>query len=430
MSKSRRAAAPLLAAAALALSAPDARAAGFAIFEQGARGMGFAGAFVAQADDPSAIFHNAAGIAFLHGKHVYIGGTLVRPSTSFEGADPFPGSAVREEGDAGIVTPPAAYYTQQFTDRIVLGMGFHTPFGLRTRWASPDTFSGRYLSTRAELRGFSLNPTVAYRLADRFAVGAGLDIRLSSVQLDRRVPFVNPFTQSVADAAEVRLESDTALGFGFNLGALAKISDTLSAGFHYRHKVKADYEGTATFNQLPTGNPQIDARLTAVLPAGSQPVTTAIEFPAIVSGGVAWKPGDWTFELDVDWYQWSTFRRLDIVFTQRTDLNQGTIEDYRDSFQYRFGAERRLDETWTVRGGYFFDESPAPTASVTPLLPDSDRHGLALGGTWRRGRLHLDAASWFIVSPSRSTEGVNRDSFDGSYKNSAVTFGLFLGYDF
>ena len=37
-----------------------AHAAGFAIFEQGARGMGFAGAYAAQASDPSAIFHNAA----------------------------------------------------------------------------------------------------------------------------------------------------------------------------------------------------------------------------------------------------------------------------------------------------------------------------------------------------------------------------------
>ena len=73
-----------------------ARAAGFAIFEQGARGMGFAGAFTAQANDPSAIFHNAAGIAFLKGHQLYFGGTLIHPTSTFTGADPFPGSAVTE----------------------------------------------------------------------------------------------------------------------------------------------------------------------------------------------------------------------------------------------------------------------------------------------------------------------------------------------
>ena len=60
--------------------------------------MGFAGAFTAQANDPSAIFHNAAGIAFLKGKQFYIGGTLIHPSTTFTGADPFPGASVTEGG--------------------------------------------------------------------------------------------------------------------------------------------------------------------------------------------------------------------------------------------------------------------------------------------------------------------------------------------
>ena len=64
------------------LGPASAHAAGFAIFEQGARAMGFAGAFTAQANDPCAIFHNAAGIAFLKGKQLYLGGTLIRPSST------------------------------------------------------------------------------------------------------------------------------------------------------------------------------------------------------------------------------------------------------------------------------------------------------------------------------------------------------------
>jgi len=75
----------------LGLVPASAHAAGFAIFEQGARGMGFGGAFTAQTSDPSAIFHNAAGIAFLDGKQVYLGATAIAPSQDFTGTEPFPG---------------------------------------------------------------------------------------------------------------------------------------------------------------------------------------------------------------------------------------------------------------------------------------------------------------------------------------------------
>ena len=83
-----------------------------------------------------------------------------------------------------------------------------------------------------------------------------------------------------------------------------------------------------------------------------------------------------------------------------------------------------------MRGGYFFDQSPAPAESISPLLPDADRNGFALGGTWKSGRFHADAAMWYLLSPARSTEGVSRDSFDGTYKSHAVTLGIFLGYSF
>jgi long-chain fatty acid transport protein len=421
-------AAPLLAVA--LISPSPAQGAGFALFEQGARGMGFAGAFTAQASDPSAIFHNAAGIGFLRGKQLYLGGTLVAPTGTFEGANPFPGAGVTEETDAGIAIPPTAYYTHALAPDIVAGVGVHVPFGLRSRWANPDSYTGRFISRDAQLTGFAVNPTVAVKLADRLAVGAGLDLRLSSVKLERSVPLVNPFTQRIVDAATLNLESDTALGIGFNVGVLARPSETTSVGLAYRHKVKVEYDGTAAFTPTATGNAQLDALIASALPPGSEPLTTSITFPAIASVGLAQRWGAWLFEVDVNWYQWSTFDRLAIDFADRPDLSEVIVEEYSNAFQYRFGLERELTETWLVRGGYFWDETPAPPASVSPLLPDSNRHGIALGGTWNAGRLRLDAGTWLVLGSSRSTAGVNRDRYEGSYKNRAFTLGVSLGYEF
>lgn len=406
-------------------------ASGFSIYEQGGRGMGFSGAYTALADDPSAIFHNPAGIAFLRGSQLYLGGTLVAPRSTFTGDDPFPGAGTREKQDVGVIPVPTLYYTQKVRDRVVLGVGIDSPFGLQTQWANPKTYSGRFISLEADLKAFSLNPTVAFKLADRLSIGGGIDFRLSKVKLRRRLPSVNPFTQRVIDVAEVQLESGWNHGVGFNLGLLAKPSEKLSLGLAYRHKVTVDYAGDAAFTPIPTGNAQVDAAAAAALPAVRPRITTAITFPASFSGGAAYNWEKWTVAADAVWFQWSTFDRLQLDFERGSGVaSQTIVEDYQDIWQFRVGIERRLNERWAVRGGYHFDKTPVPAASVSPLLPDQNRHGFSLGGSWTEGRLRIDAGAWYLRLAPRSTEGANRDRYNGTYDNSAFTFGVSLGYVF
>jgi hypothetical protein len=42
----------------------------------------------------------------------------------------------------------------------------------------------------------------------------------------------------------------------------------------------------------------------------------------------------------------------------------------------------------------------------------------------------VDGGSWVVLSKGRSTEGVNRDRYDGTYDAHAVTLGLSVGYGF
>jgi long-chain fatty acid transport protein len=399
---------PASAALALLLAPSPSRAAGFSLFEQGAKGMGFGGAFTAQASDPSAIFHNPAGIAFLRGKQLYLGGTAVMPTWQFDGANPFPGESVHETDAVSVLLPPAAYYSQPFSRRVAFGVGVNVPFGLKTEWANRDQFSGRYVSQKAALSGFGVNPTLAFKLEDRLAVGVGLDVRFSKVTLERRVPVINPFTQRPVDAADERLVAGTDTGIGFDVGVLAKFSDDVSFGASYRHKVKVDYQGTASFTPLPTGNAQLDARLLGVLPPESLNLLSSITFPALASGGLAFHRGDWAFEADVNWYQWSSFQSIPVTFPDRPDLSGAITEDYGDSFQYRFGVERTLNDRWAVRGGYYWDETPSPPASVSPLLPDSDRNGFCLGASWTSGKWRVDAASWLVLGSATVTTAPTR----------------------
>ena len=411
-------------------SAPEAQAAGFSIFEQGARGMGFAGAFAPVANDPSAIFHNAGGVAFLKGKNLYLGGTIVSPSFDFTGDDPFPGAGVVEKSTSAHIAIPAFYYTHQFSETVVFGVGVNSPFGLKTEWANPNEFTGRYISQRADLKTISINPTVGFKLADRLGVGLGLDFRMAKVELDRTVPSINPFTQKVADIAAAHLASDWNSGIGFNVGVLARPSDAWSVGVAYRHKVNVDFTGSAIFNQIPTGNSQFDALVSATLPNGTTPLETSITFPSILSGGLAYKTDNWTFSYEADWFHWSSFGQLDITFPSRPDLNRTINESYTNSWQFRFGVERRFGPTWAARAGAYTDESPSPQATMSPLLPDANRRGLCAGGSWVSGRVRFDLATWYVMGSERSTDGLNRDNYNGTYKASAFTVGASFGYGF
>lgn len=417
-------------AAVLLLAPVAATAGGFALFEQGARSMGMAGAFTAQANDPSAIFHNAAGIAFLKGRQLYAGGAVLPPRTTFTGSDPFTGAAVTERTEDLPVLPPAVFYTHQFSERLVLGAGVTRPFGVRTRWENPETFSGRFLAQRTEIDALSINPTAAYRLADRLAVGIGVDVRLSTVSLRRRFPGLHPVSGAVVDAASMRVDSRRDTAIGFNVGLLARPIENLTVGAHYRAGVTHNYQGDAEFSLLPTGSPALDAAVASVIPAGTVAVRSSLHFPAVINVGAAYQWDDWTFAGDVGFWQWTQFQQIAIDFEGRDDLREVVVQDYADSAQIRVGAERRLGSAWAVRGGYFYDDSPAPAASLSPLLFDADRHGFTLGGSWQRGPLRIDAAGGLVLSKPRSTGGTSPDGFDGIYKTHAVTGGLSIGYVF
>ena len=326
--------------------------------------------------------------------------------------------------------PPAVYYTHQFSERLVLGAGLSRPFAVRTRWESPETFSGRFLAQRTEIDALSINPTAAYRVADRLAVGVGVDVRLSTVSLRRRYPGLHPVSGAVVDAASVRVDGRRDTAVGFNVGLLARPIENLSVGVQYRAGVTQNYQGDAEFSLLPTGSPALDAAVADVIPAGALPVRTSIHFPAVITTGVAYQWGEWLFAGDVHFWQWSKFHQIALDYEGREDLREVVVLDYADSAQIRVGAERRLGTAWAVRGGYFFDDSPAPVASLSPLLFDADRHGFTLGGSWQQGSVRIDAAGGLVRSRARSTAGASPDGYDGTYRTRAFTAGLSLGYVF
>lgn len=418
----------VLAALSAVLVASPASAAGFIIFEQGSKAMGMAAAFTAQADDPSAMFHNVAGLAFQRERDFSVGVTLVSLGDSqFEGANPFPGESARAEQADNLVTPPHAYYVHPFGEKWTFGLGVLSPFGLVTEWDKPETFPGRNLSTRAELVAIDINPSLAWQVTPNFGIGFGAVVRSSTVELDRIVTRNNPFAQAQSNVADVNLKSDLEQGYGWNIGILHKYNNSFSWGFSYRSKLDIDYSGEAKFKQILTGNAQFDAAVARALPFGvDQAIETSIDFPDMASLGIAVALSPNTMlELDTNWTGWSSFQEVAIDFPENAALQQPPAEQlWDDAMNYRLGFRFNSSPTRQWRAGYWYDETPQPANTMGPLLPDANRNGLSLGYGLTTGKGHrYDLALMYVIFDDRSSEE-NLDNFNGSYEGSALLLGV------
>ena len=429
----QRRAAPVLWALAAALSISTAHAAGYSIYEQGAAVLGMAGAGTASVHDPSALFYNPAAMTRLApGATLYLGGSALTPTTSFAGNNPYPGYGVTEEMKRQLFFPPTFYLTRRFGERFAIGVGANSPFGLGVEWKEPDTFTGRYVVTKAELTALNGNLSAAYAITPELSLAAGGDALFARVKLrNRELAFLPGGGGQSADVAEVALESSFKRGYGWNAALSYVPTARLLLGATYRSEIEVDVnDGDATFRQILTGNPLFDALVAQSLPP-DQAVGTALHFPAIGSGGVAFKPTDaWTLEADFNYFGWSVFRELAIKFKDTPQASRTLVEDYDDSWQIRAGAEHRL-EAFTYRFGYYYDRAAAPTTSVTPILPDANRHGVTFGLGWALGpekRWAIDLYDLALLFEKRSTEGVNRDGFDGTYQSFGNATGLSLAY--
>ena len=422
----------VLAACAALCAVGPAQAAGFAIFEQGAKPMGSAMAFTAQADDPSALFYNVGGLGFFEQRRFLAGATLIfLGDSAFQGAAPFPGPGATGEQVDQVQVPPHLYWVEPLGDgrRFKFGLSVTSPFGLSTEWEDPDTWSGRFISEKAELRSIDVTPCLGFRAGDKLALGIGAIARFSDVELNNRQAAFNPFAGSFAEIAKAHLESDVDTGYGFNVGLLHRPTDRFSWGLSYRSKIDVDYSGDARLTQVFTGDPVFDAIVGGSLPFDEDlPIETSIEFPDQASLGFAYKLGGSTVvELDVNRTGWSSFDTLDIDFTQDPALSQSLVEDWDDAYNYRLGVAFSPNERSQWRFGYYFDETPQPEESVSPLLPDADRNGVTVGYGWIGDRLTADFAVLYVMFKDRTTT-TNRDGFNGTYDTDVWLLGASLGW--
>jgi long-chain fatty acid transport protein len=409
-------------------------AAGFSIYEQSAKATGMADAVIAQSDDPSVIYFNPGGMAFFTKAAGSVGVTYITETrANFTGADPFPGDGVNASEHRLQVFPPHLYWVQPLAPTFQVGLGIESPFGLTTQWNNPDTFSGRYLSTYAAIHDIDINPTVSWQATPNFGIGLGFIARVSDVTLERDVPEIDPFTLSTVNVAKVKLHSNYDEGYGGDVGLMWK-NDVWSVGATYRSQITVNYSGSAVLFPRTSGDPVFDALVAATTPFNTAiPVTTQIKYPGQGGIGVAYNiMPSLTLELDGNWFGWGRFNQVDINFPGGQLPNETVVERWKDSYAGRLGVEYRSSATWKWRAGYVYDQSPQPSQTVNPLLPDANRNGVTVGAGWSGTHLSADLGIMYLFFANRTRNSTFSDDslgpFYGTYQTNALLVSLTLGF--
>lgn len=352
-------------------------------------------AFTAVADDTTAMYHNPAGLVQVDGYQLDISVTGIYSHTVYQLSDIVDDA----NGNPQVVHSDPVYLEQPFG--FLPYFGFAGDFGLEDWRFGIAFYSPNNAATSLDERAPTnfqliegavitahLTPTVAWRMNDKLAFGAGVSVVYGTVELERLRDMndVLPI-QSLVALLDLDGEGWSA---SWDIGLLYNPTPRLTLGLAYLSQIKVPFEGEITFSTdadfLPTTIPDT---------GGVADATSTFTFPRILRFGIDYEIDEqWSIGADLAWYDYSVFEDITIeveniqatLFGNPLDLSDlGGIEIVEpknsfDIYTFTFGATFKPSERWEFMGGVLYDESPYPNNTYTILSPDADKFGVSIGG--------------------------------------------------
>lgn len=392
---------------AIGLVGAAASAAGIQVDTEQARATGMATAVVANVEDASAILYNPAGLAHGPGLEVQLGDTLIAPHVRYTA----PGGGQSTSSNFGVVPPPHLYVSYGVNDDLAVGFGEFTLYGAVIDYPTDASWPGRFQITHSELQTFDLNPSVAYAfLQHRVRVGAGLNLVRATVDLGKRLGFVD-------SEGSVELSGAT-WGYGYNAGVqFDALPEKLQLGLSYRSTVQLDLDGQAHFTGVPV---EFSGQ------AYDQGGRASMKLPQTLALAGALRPiPRLLLELDALYTGWQTFHDITLHFDNPAN-DQVEFKRWHHSWTLKLGGEYTLSDALRVRAGAMYDQTPSPEATLAPDIPDASRINLSLGAGYRlRPHYTLDVAYMLVIlRPTSSSLAY----LPGSYRGTANLIGFTLTY--
>lgn len=410
----------LLSAAALTACASSAAfAEGFGVYEWSAAGTAMGEAYMFGEEDPSVLAYNPAQITKLDGTYFSIGASLVNPDTKvlFRQLGPLVGGhgqneVWENEYDPAVI--PYMYYATKAGENSWWGIAMFSRFGNQIEY--DDLWPGRYDTIFSGIKGFTVQPTYAFKIGDKLSAAVGLDINYVKLRMRKAVPL---------GAVDTDLEGDT-INVGWLASLMYDFDEKTSLAVTYRSRIKHTMDDAdITFNGMGI----------------SSGASGTVTLPDSVSIGLGHKFNDRTrVELNAVWTNWETYNALNIYFDnpilQQHPLVNGQSlnpKNWEACWRYGIGIEHKLSKQWSILAGYVFDESPIPDSTMDFTVPTGDRHRGSIGFKYRFKENHeIVFAYTGIWADSRETQSRLASNGSPDYQSSEIFDGftqvISLGY--
>jgi len=365
---------------------------------------------------PSSVFFNPGSLVFLEGNlQLSAGISPIFSSVAFRKEAP---SVYHAATDNPMGTPFSLYAAGKLNDKLSLGLGVYTPFGSSTVWE--DDWAGRYLIQNISLMSVYVQPSLSYKISDKWGFGVGLVYAYGKVELEKAIPV------SGQDGTEgqASLEGSTT-ALGFNAGLSFRPSEKLELGLTYRSTVTMEMEeGDAKFT--------VPASLEGNFPPENT-FNASLPLPGSVNLGASYQITE-KFRAGFDFHYvfWSEYDSLNLDFTQNTPALDDSKNPrlLKDNFIIRVGGEYTLSDKLIVRAGAYYDSPAVEDDYYSPETPDAIKIGLTTGLTYRpMEKLDVDLSFLYVLGVERDVTYAPAD-FGGTYKYNAVIPGIGFSYRF
>jgi long-chain fatty acid transport protein len=368
----------------------------------------------AQADGPSAVFFNPAGLAQLDGWRLSTSDTMLDIHTQRASLD---GQTTR--GTTDLLHAPSLFIARgDQPHRLGYGVGLYAPFGLETAWDS-NSFA-RYSGTLSRLDIAMITPAIAYKFSPELQVGLGVDIALATdVDLRKRVD-VTAINGARSPDGDSRQQA-TGHGVGMNAGVRFAPTPRQAIGLTYRSAIDLPLDGTQRLSGL--------SGPAAFVFGGTSYETGAharITLPQTVIVGYAFSVTPrWRLESDLQWTDWTSIDSFHASFDEADATRQSILQagidplhrDWEAVLSMGLGSEYALNDNWTLRGGAGYAWAAVPESSFDPGLPDANRFELTAGFSRRlfRDTLLNVAYNGVFFNQRTVSNSVDSGRINGTY---------------
>lgn len=358
-------------------------------------GMGTTG--ISFADDPTAIFHNPAGMDtdFIS--------LIANLSLTFAVIDGSPASNAESiESEVTIVPFFLLGANFKIIEGLTIGIAAF-PVAAAGATYLYENSSGTELEDTLNLLFTEISPAISYELPGGVRLGAGYRITIATLSR----------YQGRADKDGNATAQFEAIGVnyaGFRAGIQWRLFEFVSAGIVYRHKI--EMTATDESDVFFAGQPQdkVDAGLT---------------LPSKLGFGVR---GDYSgvgLAVDVE-YGWHSQEKEETVdFGNGLELTQ--VYEWTDGWTVHAGTEWELPwvEGLFLRAGYIWDENTTPAAYPSQWgTPPDHSHSISAGAGYETGPMSVNVAWSNRFGDGTSTEEDQED------RRPCVTCGLPGDYAF